>query len=213
MDAIQLSAIIWLGAMPLIFVDIIFAFLVIGHFAPVLRTIDAFFLSFLSALLLDILLLVATQAAIFLMEVDWPLELCRAYTWFSIVLRFAEVFTVLIFSIDRVLLIKLKGKYIYYSSGQTTAAIIMIWLTAAFIGIILIAGWAQVTFLVPRSYGSASGSCTYLAHELHQSFAICVIVLEVCTAAIAGFCLGDVWCHLKYYTNRSFLTINSREPG
>jgi hypothetical protein len=236
METIVVNAIVWFALTPVIVVGILLGFLVLGHYTPVLRTIDAFLLSLLSALLLDILLLILIQAVLYFEDLAWSETLCRFYVWASVSFRFAELFTAVAFSIDRVMLIRLHGvTYTYYADRLTAALILVVWMAASFVGGVIVAGWEDVVFFVEPGMASTgaggsgsggvgvggdgttgtgggytdSGECMYLAHELHERFAIFVCVMEVCCTLICGFCMADAWCHVKYYNARAMVTMNT----
>ncbi len=198
----------WLVLSPIAMLGTLIASVVVLSFLSVFRSIDIFVTSILLTLFLDAGTLVIIQGVRYFLDLKWTLPLCQFYVWASIAFRLTELFTTVVFSIDRVLLLRIPGKYSYRGTRSVAAIAAVLWIFGIFIGAVPVIGWSSIHHIETNAT-----HCLYFAHEVNHSFGIFVIVMEFAAFVICFGCLTDVFLHLRYFTKHTMFTPKAAGPG
>ena len=170
---------------------LLFTILALSCYGSVYHSCDTFILSFLWAVLLEVVIIFPIQITVILTNTQWTEVLCRFFVWCCITFRMVEIFSLTAMAFDRALLLR-ANKWRFVGVGWTAKVIaLLLWILAGIIGAAPIMGFSAITLF-------HNGACKFMSYELGRRFTLFVVVMEITTFLFCIICLSDVILTIKY---------------
>ncbi len=194
----------WIVLLPIALMAILISMVAISNFRNRFRSLD-FFLGFIIFVqLLNVCIVSLIPLVLYLQQADWSHLLCAFYIWSFVTFRFVETLIIFALSIDRILIVRLPGKYKYHVSTNKKILVLFLWIVSAFLGAIPVCGWPAIDLIQDKK-------CQFLSYEINHNFAVFMAVSELTLFMASLVCFSDVLLQMKYFTVNAMFTVKPTE--
>ena len=200
----QSQTVVWGCFVPIALVSLIITIIALTHFRAIYRSLDLLLISMACGLLVGVVILFPIFMAVVINRIGWSEELCKVFTWCFITTKTIGIISLVVISIDGVLMLRVPGRYRIYGiirSKTIHFCIVGFWLVAIIVGIVPILLWNSKKFTADWTVAGAvptTNQCLFLPHELSDSFAIFLAITEFAGITVSIICIIDAYFYLRH---------------